>query len=187
MDFKNIDINGLIKKYTSPQAVKDFDTFLDDLPANLGTNILIAAGVVWLFAGALIFFVSQEAGKLSEMRNELVKVEALQPPVPVLSTIAVDKASLDVFAETLSDLYKGIIIKVGSGGEVSITAQDTDYFPQFLATISYFQSGGKNWRISMKDMCVGKDCIPSKLKATLKIEVVKINDPKTGENRKKTG
>ena len=59
------------------------------------------------------------------------------------------------------------------------SAQDTDFFPQFLAAVGYFQRGAKNWKVNISEMCVGRDCKSAKLTAKLKIETVKIKEPQT--------
>lgn len=175
-NFKNIDINSF-KKYFTAQAVKDFDAFLDALPLNVGYNALAAVGIAWIIAGGAVVFTSMEVEKVSKIRAELMKVEALKPPVPVIEYLPINQGLISDTIKKIIETYKGVNVIAGSGGSVTVSAADTDYFPQFLAAISFLQSGGKNWRVRIDSMCVGKDCPTSKLSATLKVEVAHVGEP----------
>ena len=171
----NIDWNAL-KRYTSPQAFKDFNTLLDALPLNVGYNALIAAGMAWLIAGTTVFFTATEIDKVSSLRTELAKVEALKPPVPVIQYTSVATDVLKPLEKKISETYKGVAFVDSSGG-ATLSATDTDYFPQFLAALGFLQNGGRNWRVSIDSMCVGRDCPTSKLMAVLKVDTAKVVEP----------
>lgn len=181
MDMKNIDWNAVFKKYTDPQAVKDFDKFLDALPLNVGYNALIAAGMAWILAGGAVLFASMETQKVSQTHAELMKVQALQPPIPVLQFIPVPQATLKDVTKNLGEIFKGISIVQSGDGKMIVSAQDTDYFPQFLAAISYIQRGGPNWKVGIDTFCAGRECQGSKLSATIQIDVIKVGDPEPPE------
>lgn len=174
MDLKKLESN--FKKYTSPQAVKDFDAFLDAMPLNVGYNALIAAGLAWMLAGTAVWFASMETEKVSKLHTDLMEVEALRPPVPILIYSPVSTEVLLPLTKKIMDTYKGINIAV-TGGDVNITATDTDYFPQFLAAISYLQRGGKNWKVRINTLCAGRECQGNRLQASLKVEMVRFGDP----------
>ncbi len=176
MNLKNFNM-ATIQKYTNPQAMKDFDTFLDALPLNVGYHALIVAGVVCLMAGSSVWFSALELAKVSKLHADLTNVQALQPPVPVLKYAPVGQAALKPLTEKIAVVFKGIKITPGADGEVKITAPDTDFFPQFLAAISYLQRGGKNWKVKTTALCVGRDCKPEKLSATLKVETILFGEP----------
>lgn len=178
MDIKKINWAGMVNKYTDPQAVKDLDRFLDALPVNVGYNALIAAGVAWLIAGSAIFFTSQETEKVSKLHADLMQVQALQPPVPVLQYVPIGQVPIAALAERISKTYKGITLTPENGG-VTVTGADTDYFPQFLAAISTLQRGGRNWKVKVDKLCVGRACTGPHLSASLKIEQVRFGDPET--------
>lgn len=181
--FKNIDINSL-RKYFTAQAVKDFDAFLDALPMTVGYNALAAVGIAWIIAGGAVVFTSMEVEKVSKIRAELMKVEALKPPVPVIEYLPINQNVINETTKKIMETYKGINIVAGGSGSVTVSAADTDYFPQFLGAMSFLQSGGKNWRVRIDSMCVGKDCPTSKLSATLKIEVAHVGEPSKQEEEK---
>ena len=166
-----------LQKYTNPQAVKDFDAFLDAMPVNVGYNALIAAGIAWVIAGAAVTFTSLEVQKVSELRAELMQIEALTPPIPELKYIPVPKTVLEDLAKKTGQIYSGITILANTDGKVAITAADTDYFPQFMAVINTFQNGGANWKVAIDTFCVGRDCPTQKLSAELKIDTVRVNEP----------
>ena len=176
MDFKKINLSTL-KKYTSPQAIKEFDIFLDSLPANVGQNLLIMVGIVWIVALGAVFFTLEQTDNVNKMHTELMQVEALQPPIPVLKYIPVNQDRLRILGDKLTASYKGINILAGTGGEITVSSQDTDYFPQFISTIGYIQRGSKNWKVNVISLCVGRDCKSAKLMAKLKVETVRIGEP----------
>jgi len=178
MDLKNFNLETL-KRYTSSQSINDFDKFLDALPSNVGMNAMTALVVMWIIAGSFLYFVSGQSDKAATIRSSLTEVESLTPPVPSLEYNPVEKTKLDEFSKTVKEIYKGLNITAKNGGEVMISAQDTDFFPQFLAAVGYFQRGAKNWKVNISEMCVGRDCKSAKLTAKLKIETVKIKEPQT--------
>lgn len=179
-----------LKRYANPQAVEDFDRFLDAMPVNVGYNALIAGGIAWLLAGGAVLFATTETEKVSKLHSSLMEVQALQPPVPVLKYIPVDQEVLKALVTKISATYKGVVMVTSGSGSVTLTAQDTDYFPQFLSAISYLQRGGKNWKVKINTLCVGRDCVGSKLNAALQVELVKFGEPeakkegKTEEHKK---
>ena len=176
MDFKQINM-AMIQRYTSPQAIKDFDRFLDALPLNVGYNALIAAGIACLMGATSVWFSAQELEKVSKLHSDLTNIQALQPPVPILKYIPVGQNTLKPLTDKIAATYKGITIGVVGDGAVKISAQDTDYFPQFLAAISYLQRGGRNWKVRTDSLCVGRDCKSGKLVADVKIDIINFSQP----------
>lgn len=168
----NIDWS-VLKRATSPQGMKDLNIFLDALPMNVGYNALIAAGIAWVLAGAAVLFTSMQIENVSHLRAELAKVGAMKPPIPLIKYEPVPEASLDALKKKILETYKGINFVGGASG-LTLSAADTDYFPQFLAALSTLENGGKNWRVSVDSMCVGSDCPSSKLLAVLKVEVARV-------------
>lgn len=180
-DLSKIDWRS-VQRYASPQAMKDFDRFLDAMPLNVGYNALIAAGIIWLVAGASVLFTSMEVEKVSKLRAELMEVEALQPPIPTLKHIAVPKAALDQVVKNVGETFKGISL-ITTDGEVTVSAADTDFFPQFLGAVSFLQNGAKSWKVKISTMCVGRDCSGSKLSANFKVETVRVGEPDTKKEK----
>jgi hypothetical protein len=171
---QKIDWQLLLKKYTNPQSVKDLDRFLDALPLNAGYNALIAAGLAWLLAGTAVVFASIESGKISELHSELLKVEALKPPVPVISYIPIQQSALKGFAKKIENLYPGISIKSAKG--ILKISGDLRHYAQFRGVISHVQSGGKSWNVDFKKLCVGRECKGPELQADLIVRTIKIKD-----------
>jgi hypothetical protein len=172
--FADIDWT-VLKRLTTTQGVKDFDVFLDALPLNVGYNALIAAGMTWLIAGTAVFFTSMQIDNVSHLRAELAKVGALKPPIPIIKYDVVPDAAVQALEKKINETYKGVNF-AGTPGSLTVSAQDTDYFPQFLAAINTIQNGGRNWRVTISSLCAGNDCPTSKLSAVLKIETARVGD-----------
>lgn len=173
----------VLQRYTSSQAVKDFDRFLDNLPMNVGYHALAAAGLAWVIAAAAVLFTFTEVGKVSKFRTELMEVGALKPPIPVLKYDPVSKADLDKSGRKIKKIFTTIDATVTQDGKISLKAMDTDYFPQFLGAINFLQNGGKNWRVTSDSICVGRDCKGSPISAAFKVEYVRIGDPEKQEDK----
>ncbi|MCK5556711.1 MAG: hypothetical protein KAI76_10790, partial [Alphaproteobacteria bacterium] len=71
MNLGKIDWSAF-RKYTSPQAIKDLDSFLDAIPLNVGYNALIAAGLAWVLGAGAVFFTSMETEKVSKLHGNLM-------------------------------------------------------------------------------------------------------------------
>jgi len=176
VDLKGIDLT-VLKRYANAQAVKDLDRFLDGVPGNVGYNAFISAIIAWMIAAGAIFFASTELEKVSRVHADIMQTEALQPPIPILKNVPVPQNILKPLAEKIAATYKGITMTVSGDGNVVITAKDTDYFPQFLASISYLQRGGKNWKTKISALCVGRACSGSKMTATMNVETIRLGEP----------
>ncbi len=115
---------------------------------------------------------------MSKLRAEFVKVEALKPPIPVIQYSPVPATTLKGIEDKIAQTYKGIaFVASGSDGSATLSAVDTDYFPQFLGAINVLENAGRNWRVNIVSLCAGQDCATSKLSAILKIEVAKVGEP----------
>ena len=182
MDFKklkNFDWRTL-KSLANPNAVKDLDRFLDNLPVTVGYNALIAAALVWVIAAGGVLFATTEATKVSELRTELLAVESLRPPVPEIQFMPVPKSSLEKFVETVetADLYPILNFTVGSDGQITISGNDQEFTAMTYA-IGHIQGGGKNWHVTMDSMCIGPECTGGSLKADLKVSMIRVMDAPT--------
>jgi hypothetical protein len=183
MELKDFNM-AMINKYTSPQAMKDLDKFLDALPVTVGYNALIAAGLVCAMGATSVWFSAQQLQLVSKLHTDLTNVQALQPPVPTLKYAPVSAEVLKPLTEKIKATFKGIVMESGEG-TVKLTAPDTDYFPQFLAAISYLQRGGRNWKVKTEHLCVGRDCAVNKLSAELKVETVVFGAPEKKQEEDK--
>lgn len=172
-----------IQRYANPQAMKDFDRFLDALPLNVGYNALIAAGIAWVLAGAAVLFASMEASKVTALRADLMEIESLRPPIPELEYIPISSAALTGLAKKMEKLYPGITILVGGEGKVTVSGSAVSYYPQFRAAIGHFQSGGKSWHVNVKTMCVGRECKGPSLQADIDVEAAHIAEAKPIEKK----
>ncbi len=167
-----------LKKYTSPQASEDLNKFLEQMPANAGQTLLIIAAVAWGVAGILGLYVTVQIQQLTEMRAELQEAEALQPVVPTISDVAISSGEVTKFVESVENIYGGLDLRA-SGSAVSLQAKSTGNFGQWREAIGHVQNGGSGWRVNVDHLCVGRECKPNPLAATLKINKVSVQNPNT--------
>lgn len=178
IDFKslqNFDWRSL-KKYIDPQASEDLNKFLEKMPANAGNTMLIIAGCVWGFAGAVGLYTTVQIQKLTEIRAELQEAQALRPIVPTISDVAINPQEVKAFEEVAKNIYRGVNIKA-SGSSIVLTAGSTSDFGQWREAIGHVQNGGSGWRVNIDRLCVGRECDRDPLAAALKINKVSVNTP----------
>ena len=172
IDFSNIDFKKIVK-YLNPRSYNNLDTFLEALPQNTSKTTLIISATVWVCAGALGLFATvklQEASRLSVERKE---AKALLPAVPKIQDKPVKAKEVMAFVDELQKTYKGLEIK-GSSSNIIVTAKSTSMFGQFREAIGHIQNGGLGWRVNVDKLCVGKECNPNPLAASLKINKVSV-------------
>lgn len=174
--FKKLDWRTL-KAMASPRAADDLNTFLEKIPQNTNQAMLVIAAIVWASAGGVGLYTTVQLQKLTELRTELEEAEALKPNVPIIQDVAVNAAAVDSFIEKTKEIYRGLDIKV-SGTTVRITAPTTGSFGQFREAISHIQNGGLGWRVSIDQLCVGRECDKFPLTADLKINKVSVTQQK---------
>ncbi len=168
LDFKQY------QKYFSPQAVKDFDRFLDNLPQNAGKMTLIAAGAIWAIAAIGVLFAVTEVNKLSTITAEKISVEALTPKLPKIAEKPVDNKVLETYINDIKDGYAKLAITAQRSGEVNVTAPTTASYTEFRRFIDHLQYGAENWRVDIKKLCIGRECQGNKIQATLVVSEVRI-------------
>ena len=183
---KNFDWRSL-KSLTNPNAVKDLDKFLDNLPITVGYNALIAAGLTWALAAGAVLFATTEATKVSELRTELLEVESLRPPVPEIQFTPVSKSNLENFIENIenADLYPVLNFRVNGDGNINVSGNDQEFTAMTYA-VGHIQGGGKNWHVAIDKMCIGTECSGSSMQVDLKISMIKVMDAQTGVNENNT-
>jgi hypothetical protein len=150
------DLNSL-NKYMSPQAMGDLNKLLEEMPIRAGYGVLIAAAVVWLFAGLAVVYATTVAKDVAEIRAELVKSEALQPVVPNLVEEPVPDAEIVKFTERTDPLYKNVSL-AANGGVITVQSNSGRYFGAFREAINHAYNGGQGWRLALQSLCVGREC-----------------------------
>lgn len=150
------DLNSL-NKYLSAQAMGDLNIFLEQLPMRAGHGVLIAAGVVWLFAGMAVVYSTVIAKDVAEIRAELVKSEALMPVVPKLVELPVEDSELQGFVDRVDPLYTNVsLTKIEN--KLILQSASGRYFGAFREAINHAYNGGQGWRLSLESLCVGREC-----------------------------
>ncbi len=158
-----------------PKAAGDLNAFLEKLPQNAGQAVLIAAGISWAVAAALGLFTTIKIQELTEYRLQLQELEALKPNVPKVRDLPVSPAEVKVFAERMSDLYRGLKIS-SSGSTIFISAKATARYTEFREAVGHAQNGGQGWRVNVEKLCVGRECKQEKLGIALKINKVSVEN-----------
>lgn len=171
-DFKNVDYKKLTR-LLNPRVYNNLDTFIEALPQNTSKATLIIAAAVWLCAGALGLFATVKMQEVSQLSVDRREAKALLPAVPAIQDKPVRAKEVMAFVDELQKTYKGLEIK-GSSSKIIVAARSTAMFGQFREAIGHIQNGGLGWRVNVDKLCVGKECAPNPLAASLKINKVSI-------------
>jgi hypothetical protein len=163
----------VIKRLTSPQAVHDFNDFLENLPQHTGNTVLIAAAIIWSVAGALGLYTYVQSKSLAEWRVQLSEMQAVKPNVPKVTNVPEDAVKVKEFVDKASLAYPDLTINA-NGSSINITAKDTRYFSIFREAIGHVQNGGRGWRVNIEQICVGRECAQNPLAIELKVNIVSI-------------
>lgn len=163
-----------LKKYSSPQAIDDFNRFLEKMPQNTNKSILVVAAVVWASAGAIGLYATVKMQEFAEISLERDNAQALVPNVPVISDRPVDEKTIASFVDEIQKIYKGLEIK-GSSATITVRAKSTAQYGEFREAIGHIQNGGSGWRVNVERLCVGKECQQVPLAAALKINLISVD------------
>jgi len=166
----------VLKKYLGPQAINDLNDFLERLPQMAGQSALIAGGIAWLSAAAIGLYTTVQTQSLIEMRAELQETEALRPNVPTLRNIPVNQKEVARFVNNLKSSYPNLNISQ-KGPIISVEAKSTAQFGVFREAVGHVQNGGSGWRVSVDQLCVGRECSKNALTASLRIGKVSVDMP----------
>lgn len=164
-----------LKQYVSPKAVEDANTFLEKLPQNTSKTMLVVAGVIWAVAATLGLFTTVKMQEFAEKTLEKEEKQALLPIVPKVRDTPVNSREIQAFVDDMQKIYKGLDIK-RNASEIMITARTTSTFGQFREAIGHVQNGGTGWRVSVNQLCVGRECVRYPLSTSLKINKVSVEN-----------
>lgn len=142
----------------SPAGMRKVNAFLEQLPTRLGLNILILAAVVWGGVALLVFYTSLQAKALTELKAELTKADAMKPSVPELASVPVTKEEIEKYVKVAQAQFGGLTIS-SDAGVINVTAPNTALYGRFREMVLQSFNAGKNWRVNVKTLCVGRECI----------------------------
>lgn len=163
-----------IKKLSDPATFDDLNRFLEKMPDNTGKTILVITGIVWLCAGAIGLYANIQMQHLIDTKVRLEDLSALKPEVPKVQTVPVSHSELKKFVEKIDPLYKNLRLTL-NGSDITITSSATRHFTEFRESIGHISNGGQGWRISVKEMCAGKECESNQLHAVISVSRVNIS------------
>lgn len=172
---QNFDWRSL-KKYTSPRAIEDLNTFLEGLPNHVSKSMLIAAGLAWGLAGGTGVYTTIQLQKLTALRVELEEAKAINPTIPTIEKLAVSSATISKFVENIDPIYSGLSIKA-QGSSITITGSEIRAFGQFREAVGHVLNGGQEWRVDVDKMCIGRECDKFPLSVSLKVHKVSVSNP----------
>lgn len=172
---KSFDWKSL-QKFLNPEAANDFSRFMDKMPVQAGKGALIAAGIAWGVVAMFGFFTVMQAKELTELRATLETTEAIKPLVPTISKTPVPAPDVAKIVQKFKTLYP-TMSATGAAGKLTIKSKQTADFGQFREALGHTVNGGKDWKVSVDTLCIGRECKEGGLSAVLKIEKLKIDKP----------
>lgn len=163
-----------LQRYISPQAYKDMDKFVRDLPERAGQTVLIAGGVVWIIAATGIVFATVKAKETAELRANLFKQEAITPAVPSIVDQPVANKALNDFANQANDQYPDITV-AATGSKLQVSGGDTRNYWAWREAVGHIYNGGAGWRLKVDELCVGRECKAAKLDVKFSVNTLQVN------------
>lgn len=157
----------------NPNTLDNLNIFLEKLPQNTNKTLLMLLASVWVCAGVLGLFATVKVEETTQLYVDKKEASAVLPAVPRIQDKAVSARDVKAFVDELQKTYKGLEIK-GSSSNIVVTAKSTSMFGQFREAIGHIQNGGLGWRVNVDKLCVGKECKPKPLTASLKINQVSV-------------
>lgn len=148
---------ALIQRWLSPQGYQGFDAFIENLPSRVSQTVLIAAGVAWAVGGVGLVYANMQSEKVAKLRDELLKTEALKPTVPTIAENSVPVAEITAKMDLIKKVFKDLTITPGEGS-IIISSEEPKMYGAFLQTIYTVMGLGDGYKITMKEMCQGRDC-----------------------------
>lgn len=175
MPSKSFDWKSL-QKFLDPEAANDFSRFMDKMPGHAGKGALIAAGIAWATVAAFGLFTVMQAKEITELKASLETTETIKPLVPKITLAPVPAPELTKAATAFKSLYPSLTISA-NGATLSVKSKQTADFAQFREAIGQVINSGKDWKVTVDTICVGRECKDSGLSASLKIQKLKIDKP----------
>ncbi len=146
-----------LKRFLSPHAYKNLDVFVEQMPLRAGQAAVIAGIASLVLACLSVTYVVMQANNIMALRADILKAEALKPTVPVINKAPVADAEVANFIKKIEELYPQInMIPVAS--RVEIRSSAIDKYGAFREAVGHMFNGGKGWRITVEEMCVGREC-----------------------------
>ncbi len=174
MKLDKFDFRALQHLFSS-NAANDLNRFLENLPKYTGQTVLIAAAIVWVSAGVVGLFTTVQIQKYTDLLAELEQAEALKPIVPRIDKKPASADLVESFVERAKDAYRGIDMEA-NGNTITLKANSTGNYTEFREAVGHVLSSGNMWKISLDNMCLGRECSGQKLKAVLKVSEIKVTD-----------
>lgn len=165
-----------VASFANPQSVKDLDHFLDKLPQRAGMNGIIVASIIWAIAGVSVLMAYTKSIDVQEVRKELAEAEALRPTVPAVKMTKVPAAAVKLHVDKVKELYKNIELQQ-AGDIIKVTSVSTRNFAEWRAAISDIAFGEVSWRLSVQEMCAGRECKGPSLQASVTVQRLDILYP----------
>lgn len=173
MKLNKFDFRALQHLFSS-KAADDLNRFLENLPKYTGQTVLLAATIVWISAGVVGLFTTVQIQRYTELRAELEEAEALKPIVPEISETPVSKEQLETFVERAKEAYRGVKIELKGKNTIRISAKATSNYTEFREAVGHVLSSGHVWKITLDEMCLGRECSGQKLMAVLRVSEIKV-------------
>ena len=89
---------------------------LQEVIASVRPDVIIETGVNR--GGSAVFFASDEMARATKMHADLMQVQALQPPIPVLKYVPVNQGVLKTLCDKVAKTYKGITLTSNADGDI---------------------------------------------------------------------
>lgn len=138
---------------------------------------LVIIGVVWFGAILMMGIAIYTAVKANKARQLTEEAAAVEPIVPQTSRAAVPRAELDKLAERLRTRFDKITFNALPDNTLEIVSSEAGSYLDWLAALSYLDTIAPQVRWAIRDLCVGRECGGTLMRAAVSGERVTFKMP----------
>jgi hypothetical protein len=121
----------------------------------LDRSTAVVIGVCWSAALVMMVLAFFAVHGAMSSRREAAEALAVEPSLPVISSVAMTKNEVQSIADRLQRQFPDIKFEAKSGQLLSIKSDDGLKFHQWITALSYIDTMAPQFRWTLKEFCTG--------------------------------
>lgn len=138
---------------------------------------LVIIGVVWFGTILMMGVAIYTAVKANKARQQTEEAAAVEPIVPQTSRAVVPRAELEKLADRLRSRFEKVSFNALPDNSLEIVSSEAGVYLDWLAALSYLDTIAPQVRWAIRDLCVGRECGGTLMRAAVSGERVSFKIP----------
>lgn len=130
---------------------------------------------IWAVAIGLFIATSYQLYMLSAMKAGVETGQTQISNTPYIDYYSVSQQDLQDYITLIQSDYRALDIEIAEGGIIHVRSKETTAYRAFRQFLDHLQYGGALWRVDVKKLCLGRDCSPNQIEATLRVVDVRVS------------